>query len=259
MNESDEIFNQSSRLLTGVIYREVKKYPAFVHLKSFFNDGWYNFLVPTVWVKDFPWSQATGVVESEAKLGYDVSFYIHSSFLADYQPVLKERGHEKIGSEVYMVKTLDKPFQNIICEYENVTNTNIDLFVNLAKMCFPDWDNNEEYSRYFHKLSKTSVDPNVKNFISKSGTDTVGFGGVVISRKLRLAYLHNTGVLESFRRRGFYSDLVRYRCNKSLELGVSEVFALVEENSESYHGLEKLGFRPEETYYLFCNDLKHEP
>lgn len=246
-----DIFDKSSKLLTGVIYREVKKFPKLIHLKSYFKDCWYNYLAPTVPSKDFPWHEAENLIESEAKTGFDVSFYIHSSLLADYESVLKKNGHEKIGSEVYMLATLNDPYLNIECEYKPITDTNLDLLVDMTKRCFPEWNNNEEYSRYFYKLSVTNLEPLVENFISKAGEDYVGFGGVVISRRLGLSYLHNTGILEPFRRRGYYSDIVRYRCNKSLEHGVKEVFALVEEDSASYRGLLKLGFRPEETYYLF--------
>ena len=255
MKQENNFFDRSLEFFTGVLYKNISKYPTFTHLKSYFNGCWYNFLIPNVHISDFDWSQAIELIDSEKRNGYDLSFYISLILMEEYRPVLEKKGHKMLGSEVYIFKTIDRMLPDISCKYENVTDSTIDFFVKMDKECFPDWENNEEYSRYFHEKSKIGGDPTIYNVLARKDGDYVGFGSAIISAKLGLSYLHNTGVVEKFRRLGIYSDLVIQRCNKSLGLGAKDIFAIVEEDSGSFWALSKLGFKPVATYYIYSGKI----
>jgi hypothetical protein len=246
------LFDRSNQLLTGITYISFKTYPTFSHLKSIFKDGWYNQIIPSVLSNELDWRSVKEILSTEQKEGYSLSYCIPEDYLKDYQEAFAINGHKPFGSECYIHKSVSQIEDNFMGQFEEVNQGNLETFIEIAKSCFPDWTNNEEYSRLFYNLSQEDQSKVIyRNLLYKVGDQYVVICYLIISEELNLGYIHNTGVLEVHRRRGYFTDMVNYSCKLSLESGASDCYAIVENDGASFMGLSKLGFTPKHNFYLF--------
>lgn len=252
--DQNSIFTKSNQLLKNCVYIEVKHEPAFIKIKSIFKDAWYNFIIPTVSADKLPWNEVETIISQEKDQGVEMSFYVHDSFAQAYQDKLKSKGYQEFGSDVYMFLSFDKKFDGIQGEFNPVNQANLNEYLKIAKDCFPDWENEADYSKHFYDLSLKSSNKIYKSILLKVNHNYVAFGSIIISPQLNLAYLHNTGTSEPYRHQGYYTQTVKYRCNLALDEGVNQVYALVEQDSGSYQGLKKLGFETKEKFHLFAKE-----
>ena len=139
--------------------------------------------------------------------------------------------------------------QNV--SWVKLVENNLQEYLQLANICFPEWPNNAEYCMYFYNLGEESLGKFFKTTLIEEDGKLVSFGSIIVDPKIDIAYFHYTGTHPEHRRKGLFSDMARNRCNFAWDNGVKEVFVLVEENSGSHHGLMKLGFKPVATYYLY--------
>lgn len=250
----NDIFNRSNQLFTGIIFDSLNKYETFTHIRSIFNDAWYNFIVPDVPPGELNWSQVQEVIRVEVSHGFQLSYYIPTRLLAKYIKYFENNGKNKdLGSDIYMFKQ-NKAQLTTTGELILVNDHNIEEVINIAKICFPDWANNEEYSRHMYKHQKNDTNLIVKNYLYSFDKQVVGFCGIIASLALNLAYFHGIGVLPDYRRKGHFTAIVQNLINDSIALGISDTYALVELNGGSYHGLTKLGYTPADKYYLFSTN-----
>ncbi|MFC1756954.1 GNAT family N-acetyltransferase [Patescibacteria group bacterium] len=84
--------------------------------------------------------------------------------------------------------------------------------------------------------------------------ELVSFGSVVISKKLGLAYLHNAGTLEQYRRKGYSSAITKHLCNLALKNGAGEIYGLLDKVDNSYPMLKKLDFEIKENFHMFAEE-----
>ena len=99
--------------------------------------------------------------------------------------------------------------------------------------------------------AKSDDKQNINVLLKKNGEE-VAFGSVLLSRKQKIAYIHNVGTLEKYRRQGLFSALIRYLESRAAQEGVEEIYANVENHGSSYHGFLKLGYQMNCEYHLFC-------
>ena len=249
MKSPNKAFTKSNNLLAGIVYESVTKHNSFTHIKSYFRDAWYNFIVPSGSVNTFDWEEAQKVIKAEQKKGFALSYYIEERLLPEYKKRLSK--HEDFGSEFYVFYK-NSFFKEIPGELVKVDDDSIGLYVEMAKICFPDWENNEKYSRYFYDKQKESSDNlSIVNYLYRVNNENVGFAGIIASKKHNLSYLHNMGVLPKHRRKRYFTNITKLLSNYSLSKGIEESYALVEGGEASYHGFKKLGFTTEDKYYLF--------
>lgn len=254
--DSNSIFFRSNNLLLGSIYSGLNfsQDKTFLYISSPFNDQWYNFMVPLVKPSDFNWKEAERIITEEKEQGRDVSYYIHSSLVADYESFLKELRYADGGDEVYMYKQLELSDSESAANLTVVDDSSLEDFVKMSNSCFPDWDNNEEYSRKCYNFDKAINTREFPSFILKDEGKASSFGALILSKELNLGYIHNTGTLEKYRRKGYFSSLIKSMCRYLLDRNISEVYAIVEEDSGSYHGFKKLGFDAVEKFYLYVKE-----
>lgn len=245
---SKPIFDRSNKLLEDVVYCKITKHKTFIHMKSFFDDAWYNFITPQVSANEFNWQEASSLISSENSKKVSLSYYISQKLLNEYKKELKKN----LGSDIYIYKKLEDEGEiRSGIEFVEVNDDNIRKFNKIAVECFPGWSNTEKYSRHFLELSKKHSDKVSKNFLMKIEGEFVGIGCIVIWKKGNLSYLHNMGTIKKQRRKGLFLEFSKYLCNQSLKRKVDEVYALVEEDSGSYNGFKKLAFEVQEKYHLF--------
>jgi len=249
------IFARSNQLLTGVLYDFIQEYPTYFHLKSIFSEAWYNFIVPKVDPTQLDWDHINSTINHERNLKFQLSYYISHRFLPAYQQYFVEHYHnEQIGSECYVFKHSNHSLPTV-GELVLVENSNIEEYVHCGKVCFPEWDNNESYARLVYQLQQNRTNCMITNYLFRVDQQIVGFGGIIASVNQNLSYFHNVGVLPQYRRRGYFTAITQHMINVCLSRGISDTYALVEENEASYHGYLKLGFAVDDRYYLFTTQL----
>lgn len=256
MKSANKSFIKSNELLTGTVYESVTAHDSFTHIKSYFRDAWYNFIVPNGSVDNFNWEKSQKVINREQKKGFALSYYIEEKLLPEYRKRLSK--HEDFGSEFYMFYK-NKLTKKVPGELVDVNDNSVEKYVEMAKICFPDWENNEKYSRYFYdKQKQPSDDLSIVNYLYRVKGVDVGFASIIASNKHSLSYLHNMGVLPKYRRKGYFTDITKLLSNYSISKGIEESYALVEGGEASYHGFKKLGFTTKGKYYLFGTKKQSE-
>jgi len=249
--DKDSVFIRSNNLLEGIIYTRVAKEKSFVHIKSKFKDPWYNFIVPIVSAGEFIWNDSEEIIKREKEKGVGMSFYVHNSLLEDFGKFLGKKGYKNYGTDVYMHLDMDKPFGDISGKIVSLDRNSYKEYLEATIECFPDWENEREYSEYFYKLSQKPSKNIYQTVLLKIDDKLVSFGSIIISKKLKLAYLHNLGTLEQHRRKGHAEVIIKYLCNVALAEGVREIYGLLEKEEESYFLFEKLNFKAKELFHLF--------
>jgi len=250
----ENIFVRSNKLLKDVIYISVVREKSFIHIKSIFKDSWYNFIIPIVIVDKFDWKEAKGIIKEEKKDNVEMSFYVHDSLVNDYKESIVRKGYKNFGTDVYMCLELDKLFDDISGDFVALNKDDRDEYLEATVKCFPDWENEKDYSEYFYNLMQTSSENIHHTILLKVNNKLASFGSVVISKKLRLAYLHNLGTLGEYRRKRYAENITKYLCNLAWKNSVEKVYGLLEKDESSYCLFKKQGFRPEEIFYLFVKN-----
>jgi len=246
------LFTRGIELFEDNIYTEVKRGKDFWETKSIYKDAWYNFIIPLISAQSFSWKEANAIITKARGRGRDVSLSIEKSILPGYLKELEAQNYKKFGSDVYMHQTLENTFEGTVGELVEVDESNLDEYICMTKECFPEWDNIEEYSRYFYQLTSATDKKFIyKTYLLKVDDSYVSFGSLMLAPKLNLAYLHNAGTVKKHRHKGYYSSMAKLRCNVALQSGLGEIFLLVEEDGGSFQASRGLGFKPKITSYIF--------
>lgn len=245
-----DVFIRGLQLFTGIIYESVNKYPTFTHIKSFFKDEWYNFIAPTIAPNQLNSAEVKKLIDSETKLGVSLSYYISNDLFSQYATYFRDSNHFNTSTDYYICSQHQhsyKPAGKLIL----VDDSTIDTYVSMSKICFPEWASNESYARHMYQHQKTNQGKIVRNYLLNDNGVYVGFCGFIGSKNENLAYFHNTGILPEYRRKGYFTAIIQHLINFSVKSGINESYALVENDSGSYHGLIKLGYEVQEKYHLF--------
>ncbi len=188
---------------------------------------------------------------TEKESGYSVSYYIDNQFYEDYKDNLEKKEIKELGTDVYLLKKLKEKYKLDEEDFQTVNSANLEDYISLAKTCFPDYENEEEYTRYFYDLTLRYPEK-YKNILLRKDAEIAAFGSVILSPELNLAYFHNTGTSPKYRRKGLFTQIVKKSSNLSCDSKIIEVYAIVEEDCGSYHGLKKLGFEEAEKFHFFA-------
>lgn len=246
-----DIFNRGLELFTGIIYEPVNRYSTFIHIKSVFSDEWYNFIVPTVEPDKLDWSLAKSIIASERGNGISMSYYVPDEYFDQYRKYFtNNESQDYTSSDLYICKHIYSTYEPV-GELILLDDTTIDLYVSMAKICFPEWANNEEYARHMYHQQNNNKNKIVKNYLLRHNDEFVGFCGLIGLADENLAYFHNTGVMPEFRRKGYFTSIIKHLINKTKLLNITDTYALVEQDSGSYNGLIKMGYSVEDKYHLF--------
>ncbi len=249
-----EFYLKNLTLFSGVINQTVTDYSTFKHVKSIFPDEWYNFIVPTVPSHDLEFTKVQQILDSEASAGVKTSYYINQEFFTDYNTFLKGKGLSEIGNDVYMVKELTEVLPVRTNEQiQELTSLNLEEYLTLSAQCFPEWSNNRSYCEHFFDLSQQNQLENkiLKTFVMFSDGKIVAFSSIIIDTQVGLAYLHNSGTHPDYRKQGYHKEMVNFRCNYALQKGVYNIYAIVEDLSNSFNNFKSMGFEQKDKFYLF--------
>jgi hypothetical protein len=244
-------FQENNQSLIGVLYDLVAEHETFTHVRSVFKDKWYNFIVPKVLPGMLDWQSVLELTHAEEKGGYALSYYVPERFRSAYKEYFFKRGKENESGSDFQVRAQNIRIDETPGELILVDNKILGNLLKMVEICFPDWDNNQEYTKYFYELQDKASHVVINNYLYRLNGNDVGFCGYVGSLQENLAYIHNTGVLPQYRRQGHFSNMIHHLMNKALESKIEYSFALVDKDGASYLALKKLGFVTKNKYYLF--------
>ncbi len=252
--EFSDLYINILTLFSGVLNKEINKYESFWHVRSNYSDEWYNFIVPCTNVDNFEWAKALQIHQDEGANGTKVSFYINDDLITDYTNLLIKHNYSSIGDDTYMLKDIENTLEvRYQAQIHQLTIEHLEEYLSLSDICFPEWTSNREYGKHFFDLSINNPYKNkdLKTFILQIDGKLVGFSSIIIDLDVGLAYLHNSGVHPDYRKLGYHTALINFRCNYALNLGINQVYAIVEEKSESYKNFVKLGYKKTDKFHMF--------
>lgn len=253
MNLSN-LYKRNLSLFDKILNSSVYPCETFLHVKSYYKDIWYNFIVPTVGVNTFNFDEAQKIIEHENEDGVSVSYYVNHELYTQFKSALVALGKEEVVAEMYMYLNVNQPLQvENANKIKELSQENLQDYLNKSQLCFPEWENNRDYSLQFFEYSQKQPFTNktVKNFVLVEQNEVVSFGSIIVDTEARLAYLHNSGTSPNHRKKGYHTELIKHRINIALEHGVNEVYAIVEENSKSQVNMQRLGFEAGDKFYIF--------
>jgi hypothetical protein len=249
MNENN--FKQNNQLLIDILYDSITEYQTFVHARSIFKDKWYNFIVPSVASETLDWKMVEQIIQNEQKNGFELSYYVSQPLVENFQKYFAGIGKNNESESDFYLYAKNKHYDDVQGKFVLIDETTFKEFVSIVTVCFPEWDNNQGYSEYFFNLQNQQAGHIIQNYIYQVNGENVGCCGYLASRAHNLSYLHNTCVLPPFRRRGYFSNMIKFLSNHSVENNIENSFALVDDNGASFKALQKLGFATKHKYYLF--------
>jgi hypothetical protein len=126
----------------GTISPKIAATLTYIHVKSIFNDAWYNLIIPTVGVKAFPWLEVEKLITTEKRRGVSMSLYIDELWVDEYKPVLLEREFSFLGTDTYVYRELSEAYEikNMI-KIVPLNERLLDQYIKVASKCFAEWPN----------------------------------------------------------------------------------------------------------------------
>jgi N-acetylglutamate synthase-like GNAT family acetyltransferase len=254
MNNIKEYLLKYNSSLLGSLYTSIDCKGHFYQFKSTFKDKWYNFIVPVERFNSLDWKTAFEIISSEAKQGYKVSFYVDEDLIDNVDKTLVKSGYEDASNDTYMtikLRQIEKGIMTSNIRIKDVDTDSVDILLEFSKICFPEWENNVVFSRYFFEHSKFSETKISKTYLAYLDSVPVGFCSAIYSLSDKMTYYHNIGVLPKYRRKGICLEMVRFMSNEAKKLGCEEAFSLVEDGSGSFNAFTKLGFVKGRKFHVF--------
>lgn len=246
------IFEDSINLLKGAAFSNIQVEDSFIFLESpaIFSE----YIVPLTFLDKFDTAYADDIFNIELEKEKNISYYIRQTLVDDYYEYLKGLKLSQDYIDSYMVLTpvdlLD--FDDKNTSLIEVTEENFNAFKATALEIFANWSNEEDYVDYFSNLSKTNTETRMfKDYILEYNGAIVSIASVILDKDLNIAYIHNAGTVEEFRRNGYFNIINSFIINKILQQGIARVYSITEKDGESYNAYKNLGFKEQDSYYSF--------
>jgi len=247
------IFEDSINLLKGAAFTNIKTEESFLFLESpaIFNE----YIVPLTFLDKFDTQTADDLFNQEMEDNKNISYYLRQTLVDDYQAYFANLKLSRDYIDSYMVYNTKDFLEIDIKETKllEVTKENFDDYKETALELFESWSNEGDYVDYFNKLAEehNTEDKIFKDFLLKLDNQTVSIASVIFDVQMNLAYIHNAGTLNEFRRNGYFNIINSFIINKAFDLGITRTYSITEKDGESYYAYKKLGFKEEDAYYSF--------
>lgn len=241
-------------LMLKSFYQKVTNTDNFDVFQSVFKQKYYNFIKPHINGSKLEWDKVQHVIRNIEARGYGVSFYIYEKQQNSYHQKLLSDGYEISGNDIWVIRYLQNKHELEKALFEVINEENFGTFQNVVQECFPNYDNNAEYTNHCFNLTKK--DPNsFVNVMVKVDGEYVAFGSIAMDSRLDIGFMHNMGTMPSYRRKGYFSLLTKYLENLALKNNVNNVYANVEEGGGSYHGFLKMGYKINDGKYVIYSKV----
>jgi hypothetical protein len=258
MKHFSQLFNDVMRLMVGTNSKSFCGYKNFFHVQSFFNDEWYNFIIPKCQnPAGLDMNKINKLIEKESAQGKKVSFYINQTLLDKYKSFLDKNKYSLCGNEVYIQKTINAASGVKLPEGYTIDNSyELEKVIKILEECFPEWSTERDYSKAYENYKKQGQEGRgFETFVVHLSDEIIGAASVFFDKKLNLSYLHNDGILEPHRRKGLHTALIDTRNNFCVNNGVTRIASIVEDGSGSYVSFLKNGFEVADKFFIFTKSF----
>lgn len=245
------LFDDSILLLKGSAFVNVSRSDSFLYLEG--NSFFSSYIVPTTAFEKFN-KQFAEKLMAEVPDDKIISLYIPEEFKESFADYLSENEYTLDFVDCFLMKDLKEEYtitqdDNVIVE---VASDNFDEFLSAALKTFPEWGNEEDYTRFFAELAQNSTETKIfKDFMLKANDTVASFGSIIMDKEINLAYVHNSGTLEQFRRQGYFTTLNMSFCNQALFNKINRIYVIVEQGEESHQAYQKMGFTEQGNYFIY--------
>jgi hypothetical protein len=247
----DSLAKQHFQLLQDTLFTSVKDEKDFLIVESFLTDAVWNLIVPKISAEKINFDSLQEFIKGKKK-ERDFSLYIHEDLNNSYSNTLELRGWENSFTDIYIYKELKEKFTVELKndeEFRQVDGETYAEYVEQAKLSFPEYENEVEYTKNFYNFGYKKEEKELRNFLIKNDKEIICFQSVIYSKKLNLAYLHNGGTNENYRRQGYFTKLNKLMYNYLLEKRITKIYGLVEESGNSHKASKNFGFTTNSKYY----------
>ncbi len=249
-------FKQTSldfqKILLGTITEHIDCRYAYNEVISFLTEdaNYYNYLIPKV--NSLTSYQRREIVKRLQEKG--IPIYVHENLVDTYKDFLKN--FNLLGTDVYLVMNDTKGEKALQLEENFAIDTKYSIgeVIKLLTECFGGWKSEPLYCKLFEESKNNGLEDRIfETFVIREidYNQIVAAGSIVIDKSLNLAYLHNSGVHENYRRMGLHTALINARVNLGIENGINKFLAITEENGASYHSYKKNGFKVYDKFYFY--------
>lgn len=250
---TNSIVKQHFQLLEGTLFTNLKNENDFLIIESFLTDAIWNLIVPKVPAEKINFDSLEKLIK-EKKGEREFSFYIPQELNNSYSEILKSKGWTNSFVDIYIYKKLNEKFPTNLEkdeEFKEVDSQIYPEYIKQAKLAFREYENEVEYTESFYNFGKKRDEKELRNFVIKNKKEIICFQSVIYSKKLNLAYLHNGGTNEKYRRQGYFVKLNKLMYNYLLGNEITRIYGLVEEGGNSHKASEDFGFITDSKYYAY--------
>lgn len=248
------LFHRHTGLVKGSLVKSASEEKDITTVKSYFNDNIWNFIAPE---KSFNPENFQDIIHASEKLiaeNINHSIYVNKEREAALLGSLKENKFNDLFTDHYIMATDLKHFEVEHEEGINFIETDDSMrekHLVAAAATFPEYEGERAYTERFLNFGKEHEGKQFRNFILEKDGEIITFGSVIYDVEENLAYLHNAGTVEEFRRQGHFERFRKSTLNYLIEQGVTEAYAIVEDGGASESVLAKLGFESNMKFQIY--------
>jgi len=227
---------------------------------SFLNHHWYDAISP---INNLSEVDIKILDESLAELkqrDIDFAFYVNSNDKELVNNNLEQLQLKHNGGDAHMLRNLKGYPSKTLNKIEGlvlkpVDDSNFRVYRKLIEEVHGDESGLTvagDLAEVLFKASKNKeIEQKVITLLAFVDDKPAGYSAAIYSRELNLAYLTNSGVTQEFRRRGIHSQMVNYRIKKAEKLGISRIYVITGQDSNSWRSVQKQGFEEVARYEYY--------
>jgi GNAT superfamily N-acetyltransferase len=259
-----EVFNKLLQAFidinTILLANQVVNTEFYTFIDSRISTPYFNFAIPKIGnINVFPLLE----VESKFKnVNKPPTIYLLENQQNGFIPTLTQNGYVKCSADTWVM------YSGALAEAKQPNNTihpiSFDDFENFESILLPvfaDFAGNADYQRVIKDSLKGTHDFINHDLTSEAfiifKDDVPASGGALLySKRGNYAYLHNAGTLPEYRKKGYQSDLIRYRTKRALNLGIQNIFSLVELGGQSHKNMLANGYKTLHTAEIYTKSTE---
>lgn len=249
-------------LLKNVIIKSIEYKDGLMIARSYLNDNWYDAVTPIETVASLDLYKVENVIRSLQDEKLHFSFYVESAqeqYVRDNFTFLDVNNYD--SGDAHLVKNISDenidnyPLPRSDIEIRSVTPDLFETYQSLVSQVHGNeegWAAAPRFAELIFKAQEDSdIEQIVKAYVAFYQGEPAGYAAGIYSKEMDIAYQANSGVLQDFRRKGIYKALVNYRVKKAIELGISNIYVVTGQESNSWHAAIKNGYAEVARYEYF--------
>ncbi len=213
---------------------------------SRFKNEAYNYIIPKVKHENLDLVSIEKYLSKYKQKGFKYSYYLNETLKNKYCEFLKKDNQELSYDDSYVYSEVKKRISIKDVNFVSVNKKNVNEFLNVAEICFPGWDNNEEFTYWCFESPYVEMIGIVKD------SKIVSIGAYYSNDKSDYVLLMNDCTIPEYRKQGLHSKTIKIRINEVLKKKKKAFFyANVEKGEGSYRNYVKNGFKVGCQYFVY--------